>query len=118
MAATRGHASKKQPITPAVSALANGADVLTLAEAAAYLRVSEDQVERLAGPGGMPGRLIGSEWRFLKSALQDWLRAAPAKSSKESLDAFIGCWKNDPHLDELVKDIYEKRGRPVTEAEE
>ena len=116
MATTRAKAIKRQSKDTGTST--NGAEVLTLAEAAAYLRVPEKHVERLVGPGGLPGRLIGSEWRFLKSALQDWLRTPPATSSKEALDAFIGCWKNDPHLDDLVKGIYEKRGRPMTEAEE
>lgn len=115
MAATRGHASKKQPITPAVSALANGADVLTLAEAAAYLRVPADQVERLVGPGGLPGRLIGGEWRFLKSALQDWLRAPATPSNKQALLAMAGAFKDDPFLEQIIEEAYQKRGRPITE---
>lgn len=33
-------------------------EVLTLAEAAAYLRVPEAEIVRLVGPQGLPGRLI------------------------------------------------------------
>jgi excisionase family DNA binding protein len=44
-------------------------EVLTLAEAAEYLRVAEAEVVRMVGPRGLPGRLIGSEWRFSKTAL-------------------------------------------------
>ncbi len=63
---------------------ANGApgEVLTLAEAAAYLRLSEDDVVRLVHGQGLPGRLVGKEWRFLKPALQDWLRSPPTDRAK------------------------------------
>jgi len=113
MATLREKAAKKQPKPARLPE--NGAEVLTLAEAAAYLRVPEEQVERLIGPGGLPGRRIGADWRFLKIALQDWLRTPAPPSSKEALAAFIGCWENDPHLADIVRDIYKKRGRPMTE---
>ena len=54
-------------------------EVLTLAEAAAYLRVSAAEVVGMVGPRGMPGRLIGSEWRFSKTALDQWLRTPPRR---------------------------------------
>ena len=91
------------------------AEVLTLAETAAYLRIPEEQVVRLVGPQGIPGRLIGSEWRFLKSAVQEWLRELPKPSSKEALRALAGCWKDDPTVEEMLKEIYKQRGRPMTE---
>ena len=53
-------------------------EVLTLAEAAAFLRVPEADVVRMVGPRGLPGRLIGSEWRFSRTALDDWLRTPPS----------------------------------------
>lgn len=112
---TRPKPSAK-PITVAPPPAPNPTDeVLTLAEAAAYLRVKEDDLLRKIGPQGIPGRLIGDEWRFLKSALQDWLRAPIQKSSKEALMAVAGSWKDDPYFDELLQDIYKQRGRPMTE---
>ena len=60
-------------------------EVLTLAEAAAYLRLPEAEVERLVRTEGLPGRAVGEEWRFLKTALQDWLYgSAPTRPSKEA----------------------------------
>lgn len=44
-------------------------EVLTLAEAAAYLRVSEADVVNLVHAHNLPGRFTGSDWRFLKSAI-------------------------------------------------
>jgi excisionase family DNA binding protein len=90
-------------------------EVLTLAEAAAYLRVPEAEIVRLVGPQGLPGRLIGSEWRFSRAALQQWLQAPSGPSSREALRSLAGSWKDDPHIEELLQDIYQRRGRPMTE---
>jgi hypothetical protein len=49
-------------------------DVLTLSEAAAFLRVTEDALSSLAAKDAVPGQKIAGEWRFLKRALADWLR--------------------------------------------
>src|SRR3954451_8036629 len=48
--------------------------VLTLAEAAEYLRVAESKLADLATEGGVPARRIDGEGRFLRKALDDWLR--------------------------------------------
>ncbi len=92
---------------PATSELG---EVLTLAEAAAYLRVSEGDVLRLVQEESLPGRMIGKEWRFLKSALQDWLRS-PGKP--DFWKTQLGAFKDDPHLEEMLREIYMRRGRPV-----
>ena len=52
-------------------------DVLTLAEAAAYLRVPEEELLRLAEQRDIPAQRIGGEWRFLKRALGLWLTYGP-----------------------------------------
>ena len=93
-------------------------EVLTLAETAAYLRVTEEEVVRLAGPAGLPGRLIGDQWRFLKSAIQAWLATPPARSGKEALLSQAGAMKDDPYLDEMLEKIYKARGRPMVEEPE
>jgi excisionase family DNA binding protein len=49
-------------------------EVLTLSEAASYLRVSEDTLLAHVTDHAIPARKIGGEWRFLKRALADWLR--------------------------------------------
>ena len=47
--------------------------VLTLEEAAALLRVDTGDLELLAESGGVPGRRIGSSWRFDCAAVITWL---------------------------------------------
>lgn len=49
-------------------------EILTLAEAAEYLRVDEQTLAELAAKRQVPSQKIGDEWRFLKKALDDWLR--------------------------------------------
>jgi excisionase family DNA binding protein len=106
---TRNHRS-----APAANSTAFAkAEVLTLAEAAAYLRVTENELTRLVRDQGLPGRKLGDGWRFLKTALQDWLRVPPSK--KEGLLMQIGAFKDDPDLGEMLATIHKQRGR--TEAE-
>jgi len=50
-------------------------DVLTLEEAAEYLRLPKETIERQAVQGQIPGRRIEDTWRFLKAAIDDWLRS-------------------------------------------
>lgn len=87
-------------------------EVLTLKEAADYLRVSEDDVIELATRQELPGRKIGDEWRFLKRGLADWL-LSPAP--KDRLLRHAGALKDDPDLESMLKGIYKDRGRSMTE---
>lgn len=95
-------------------------EVLTLTEAAAYLRVPEATLQSLAAENMVPARKVGKEWRFLTAALQDWLRGDFEQrergiTSKQRILALAGVWKDDPSLPGLVEDIYRQRGRPITE---
>ena len=90
-------------------------DVFTLAEAAAYLRVPEEKVLRMVREQELPARQVGAEWRFLKSAVQEWLGQRLLKNKSKGIWAAAGSWKNDPYLDELLKEIYRSRGRPMIE---
>lgn len=49
------------------------AAVLTLADAATFLRIPEAELAEMAAGGSIPARKLGGEWRFLKRALEDWL---------------------------------------------
>jgi excisionase family DNA binding protein len=100
---------------------ANGpiGDVLTLAEAAAYLRLADAEVIGLVHTQGLPGRPIGTEWRFLKGAIQQWLSSASPtlESQKQAQLALAGKYKDDPDLVRICKEAYQQRGRPMTEGE-
>lgn len=87
-------------------------DVLTLEEAANYLRLPKDTVERQATRGLIPGRRIEETWRFLKAALDDWLRS---RDSRTILLQQAGALATDETLPVLRAAIYAERGRPETE---
>jgi excisionase family DNA binding protein len=90
-------------------------EVLTLEEAAGYLRLSQETVERQATLGSLPGRLVEGEWRFLKAALNGWLSVPEIPDSRAALLAQAGAFKDDETLPELRKAIYKARGRPEIE---
>jgi excisionase family DNA binding protein len=105
--ATRRHS----PLPATTPAACTNGEILTLAETAEYLRVTANEVARLVRDQGLPGRKLGDDWRFLKTALQDWLRAAPSR--KEGILMQIGAFKDDPDLAAMVEEIHKQRGRPA-----
>lgn len=62
-------------------------DILTLEEASEYLRLPVEIVSRQANQGNIPGRKIEDDWRFLKVAIDDWLRS---KNSRSILNSQAG----------------------------
>jgi excisionase family DNA binding protein len=89
--------------------------VLTLDETAAYLRLPAETVVRLVGQQGLPGRHIDGEWRFLKSAVDGWLSG---RNGKRSLLSFAGEMADDDSWQEMLDEIYKRRGRPEVEVDE
>jgi excisionase family DNA binding protein len=88
-------------------------DVLTLDEVAGYLRLPKEMIERQALEGKIPGRRIEERWRFLKKAIDDWLK------SHDSRDIFLyqaGSLADDEMLSDLRDSIYAGRGRPEADA--
>ena len=55
-------------------------EVLTLEDAGRFLKLSPDAVVRQAEAGQLPGRQVESSWRFLLSALEDWLGRRDSKA--------------------------------------
>jgi excisionase family DNA binding protein len=47
--------------------------LLTIKELAAYLRLNERTVLKLAGEGALPGMRIGNQWRFRRRIVDAWL---------------------------------------------
>jgi excisionase family DNA binding protein len=106
-------------MSPPAATNGPASEVFTLAEAAAYLRVSEADIVDLVHSHNLPGRFTGSEWRFLKSAIQQWLSTGspPLQSRKEAQLALAGKYKDDPDLMRICEEAYRQRARPMTEGE-
>ena len=50
-------------------------DVMTIDELAAYLKLSKSTLYQFARAGKVPGVKIGEQWRFQKSAIDEWMRS-------------------------------------------
>jgi len=83
-------------------------EVLTIKEVADYLRLPEEIILQEASQGHLPGRKIADTWRFLKDAIDDWLRT---QDSRAILLSQAGALAKDDSIDYLLEKIYEERGR-------
>jgi hypothetical protein len=113
-------------------------EVLTLAEAAAWLRVSEEVLHEAAVMGAVPGRMINVEWRFSSDQLRDWLKYpkgnavngelrekgmksnhssvirpgfSETEAERQSLLSVIGSMADDESWEPMVEEIYRERAR-------
>jgi excisionase family DNA binding protein len=84
-------------------------EVLTLDEVATYLRLPKELIVRQAALGALPGRQIEDTWRFLKAAIDDWLRS---HDSRTLLLQQAGALAEDTQLPALRAAIYAARRRP------
>jgi len=72
-------------------------EVMTLEEVAEYLQVSEKSVLRMAQSGKIPAAKVASQWRFMRTVIDDWLmaqmeipsvRSAPTRKEPPKLPPF------------------------------
>ena len=54
-------------------------EILTIKEVAAYLKVAEKTIYRLAGSKKLPGFKVGGIWRFKKSEIEHWINTRSAE---------------------------------------
>ena len=96
-------------------------EVLTLEEAAAFLKVSEEVIQDAIQRGDLPGMRFGSELRFSREALLQRLSKPLAMSNNalemtaaethERIRSLIGVWKDDPTIDAMMTQIDKDRTR-------
>jgi len=82
--------------------------VMTLAEAARFLRLPTKSVQEKVTIGEIPGQRIGRAWRFSSAALAGWLRF---QSTQRALREQIGAFKDDETFLPMVEKIYKERRR-------
>ncbi len=61
-------------------------DIMTLDEAAEYLRVHPRTLRMKASEGKIPGAKIGRVWRFHRQQLESWLLQGGALSTADHAD--------------------------------
>jgi hypothetical protein len=100
------------------AASANGVpaapDVLTLAEAAAFLRVPTDGLLADAEAGRVPARRVAGEWRFGRAQLLDWLGGREPEDEAARVARLLsvaGSLADDETLLPMMEEIYRERKR-------
>ena len=101
-------------------------DILTLAEAATYLKVSETGLQAEAELGRIPARLIAGQWRFSKASILTWFNQhnspKPPRTHADQMLALEHFWatrsippETDEEVEAFIKKIYDARKeQPVT----
>jgi len=64
--------------------LAGSGEIMDIDGLSSYLKISKSTLYKLAQHGGLPGQKVGKQWRFHKTAVDEWLRRNPAHGEKES----------------------------------
>src|SRR3989304_1174879 len=76
-------------------------EVMTLEEVAEYPQVSKKSILRRAQSGKIPAAKVASQWRFMRTVVDDWLMAQmeiPSVRSSASRDGAVSL----PPLPELI----------------
>jgi len=68
----------------------NMRSIMTLREAAHYLRLRTTQVQALAEHGDLPAFRVDGKWRFLKTTLDEWMSIQHAGDFETAPDAQEG----------------------------
>ncbi len=86
-------------------------DILTVGEAAQYLKLPISTVYRLAERREIPGYKVGRQWRFQRSVIDDWLRRR-----SEARATTIVVADDDDDVREVLAEALEAPGRRVLKA--
>lgn len=65
--------------------IGNEPDIMSVDEAAEYLKVSKGYMFQLLREGKIPGRKLGRAWRIIKADIADALRSLPPNDRKKIL---------------------------------
>jgi len=82
--------------------------VMTLSEAARFLRLPPKYIQEKVQTGEIPGQRIGRTWRFSTAALASWLRF---QNTQRALREQIGVFKDDETFLPMIEKIYKERRR-------
>ena len=94
--------------------MADIADVLDARDAAAYLRINEQTVRRLARDNEIPSFKVGGSWRFKKSSLDAWAGVQEQRSQITVKRILV--IDDDPGIRQVVQRSLEREGMTVDTA--
>lgn len=86
-------------------------EVLNMDQLAEYLGMSKASIYHLVASGKIPGTKIGKQWRFSRSAIDEWL----SKAGKEYIDALVV--EDDPVIRDVIVRALRAAGHHTAEAD-
>ena len=88
------------------------AELMTVEELVAYLRVTKKTIYRLLKRGEIPAIKVGRQWRFNKTSIDEWIINKPAETR-----AYILVVDDDETIRSLFKETLEELGHEVIAVE-
>lgn len=76
--------------------------ILTLDEAAAYLKLAPRTIHRMIQRKEIPCARVGGQWRFAKAVIDDWLLSKMQVVPSNELEPFIHASNGIVHLSEML----------------
>ena len=76
-------ATTTDPLTDSISIGGRKEEILTVAEAAAFLRIGRNQLYDAIGRGEVPHRRVGKSIRLSRTALIEWFSWSTQRAVKE-----------------------------------
>lgn len=86
--------------------------LMTIRDAANYLRLSPSTIYKLAEKGRIPASKVGGAWRFSRDVLDDWLRSQTSRTEEKVLIV-----DDDARVRDVLHDIIINQGYQVVTAE-
>lgn len=77
-------------------------EVLTLGEAATYLKLAERTVHRMISRHEIPCAKVGGQWRFMRSVLDDWLISRMQVLPRNEVDSLLEATAGNVRLSAMV----------------
>lgn len=86
-------------------------EIMSLAELASYLKMSQASLYHLVAEGKIPGAKVGKQWRFSQARINTWVRGDGVKS------ADILIVEDDPIVSNLIADAMRRAEHRAITAE-
>jgi excisionase family DNA binding protein len=74
--------------------IANFPEIMTIGEAAQYLRISSSSLYKLAQSGRVPCQKVGCHWRFCREAIDRWLEQSRPIAGNEEFEENGNAFQN------------------------
>ena len=74
-------------------------EILTIADVASYLKVTEKTLYGLAQKGDLPGFKVGGQWRFRRAAIDSWIDVKTSASGGRMADTAASLTKPRPQTE-------------------